>query len=77
MVFQPEDPSVDCPAGCEYTISPYSAADVITERKDQIFGVNKMVSLKRDHCVSPMLLFVKNPALLIFNSFDQSMRHAN
>jgi hypothetical protein len=66
MVFQPEDFSVDCPTGCEYTISPDGTADVVTERKDQIFGVNKMVSLKRDHCVSPMLLFVKSPVLLIF-----------
>jgi hypothetical protein len=66
MVFQPENLSVDRPAGGEYTITPYGTADVVTERKDQIFSVNKMVSLKRDHCVSPMLLFVKSPVLLIF-----------
>jgi hypothetical protein len=68
MIFQPENLTVDRPTGREYTISSYGSAYIVTERKDKIFSVNKMVPLKRDHYVSPVFFFMASnvlPTLII------------
>jgi hypothetical protein len=63
MIFQPENLTVDCPAGREYTVPPYGSTYIVNERKDKIFSVYKMVPLKRDHYVSPIFFFMASTVL--------------